>query len=125
MVRVYTGYFAQLNKYKGRGLFPIAICGKSPEFFRGVELKCFAPTWDIYSKWKNKEISDEEYSTRFKNEILDKLEPKAILNFFDGFCTDIVLLCYETPEKFCHRHLVSEWLCSIGINSEEYIIKEK
>ena len=23
---------------------------------------------------------------------------------------DIILLCYETPEKFCHRHSVAKWL---------------
>lgn len=33
---------------------------------------------------------------------------------------DIVLLCYETPEKFCHRHLVSKWLTFGGYETNEY-----
>ena len=29
----------------------------------------------------------------------------------DPFCRkDVVLLCYEKPPQFCHRHLVAKWL---------------
>ena len=28
---------------------------------------------------------------------------------------DIVLLCYEKPDEFCHRHLVAEWFNRNGI----------
>ena len=28
----------------------------------------------------------------------------------ESVCRNVTLLCYETPEKFCHRHLVAEWL---------------
>lgn len=32
---------------------------------------------------------------------------------------DVCLLCYETPEKFCHRHLVCNWLNDHGIECRE------
>lgn len=35
---------------------------------------------------------------------------------------NIVLLCYEKPEDFCHRHLVADWLNSSKILP--YDIKE-
>ena len=35
----------------------------------------------------------------------------------------IVLLCYEKPEDFCHRHLVREWLCRNGYHAMEYPAK--
>lgn len=28
---------------------------------------------------------------------------------------DVVLLCYEKADAFCHRHLVSDWLHSYNI----------
>lgn len=32
---------------------------------------------------------------------------------------DAVLLCYEKPGDFCHRHLVSQWLNENGIRCSE------
>ena len=29
---------------------------------------------------------------------------------FDRNYDSIVMLCYEIPSKFCHRHIVAEWL---------------
>ncbi len=30
-------------------------------------------------------------------------------------------MCWEAPDKFCHRHIVSEWLSlSLGVKVEEY-----
>lgn len=31
-----------------------------------------------------------------------------------------VFLCYETPEKFCHRHIFAEWLSANGLQCEEW-----
>ena len=33
----------------------------------------------------------------------------------------VALVCYETPEKFCHRHLVSKWLQDNNIDCAEWI----
>ena len=33
---------------------------------------------------------------------------------------DVCLLCYETPENFCHRQLVAEWLNNAGIACVEW-----
>ena len=33
---------------------------------------------------------------------------------------DIVLVCYEIPSDFCHRHLVADWLRERGFDIEEY-----
>jgi uncharacterized protein (DUF488 family) len=29
---------------------------------------------------------------------------------FNELGEDAILLCWESPEKFCHRHLVADWL---------------
>ena len=33
---------------------------------------------------------------------------------------DIALVCYEAPDKFCHRHLVADWFNKAGYRCEEY-----
>jgi uncharacterized protein (DUF488 family) len=32
----------------------------------------------------------------------------------------IVLLCYEKPDSFCHRHLVAKWFNENGFPIEEW-----
>ena len=32
----------------------------------------------------------------------------------------IILLCYEKPGDFCHRHLVSDWFNQNGIFCQEF-----
>ena len=32
----------------------------------------------------------------------------------------IILLCYEKPGDFCHRHLVADWLTKNGVNCIEW-----
>lgn len=121
-MKFYTGYFAKLKTYEKDGLLPVAICGKSPEFYKGLEYKKFAPSWSIFSSWKKGFITDEEYAKRFKNEVLNKLNKEEITNYINSFNEDIIFLCYEKSNDFCHRHIVSKWLREeCDINCVEYV----
>lgn len=123
---IYTGYFAKIKEYEKAGLTPIAICGKSPSFFKGQQLKCFAPSWDIFSSWKSGLISNEEYIERFKNEILGTLTIKAkiSLKVWFGVNKNVVLLCYEKSDDFCHRHIVAEWIREeLKLDCKEFDLK--
>lgn len=68
--------------------------------------------------------SHNEYINRFNSEILSILNPVDVIKDIVKLSNkqDVCLLCYETPEKFCHRHLVAKWLnsCFIDINIKEY-----
>lgn len=56
--------------------------------------------------YKRQEIDHEEYTRRYL-ERLKKQDPVAVaMKIPDG----AVLLCYEGPGKFCHRHLAAQWL---------------
>ena len=49
---------------------------------------------------------------------MNKLNPREVYNELGE---DAVILCWEAPDKFCHRHIVAEWLSySLGIDIEEY-----
>ena len=120
-MKIYTSYFNNLNNIPSN-IIPISICLKPPLVYCNIiNIKELAPTKDIlyqYKMNKNKYI----YTNRFKTEILDKLNAYGIYIKLQRLTNnnDCVLLCYEDKTKFCHRHLVAEWLSkSLDITVEE------
>ena len=49
---------------------------------------------------------DTETYTNMYDGILAKLDPQRVLRDLN----DAIVLCWEKPGKFCHRHLVAKWL---------------
>lgn len=113
---VFTGYFAQLKKYQTAGLFPVSIARITPEWFNGQELKELAPSSDLLKRYKAGKVSEGNYKTEYFHQ-LDQVKWKKVLG---GLKENTILLCYEKPEAFCHRHLLSEYLRDAGYNVEEY-----
>ena len=121
---IYTGYYAKLKEYEKVGLIPVAISGKIPDFYDGLTYKEFAPRWEVFRKWKNKEISDIEYVEEYKK-YLDTLDKEEIRSDFDSphKCSNMILLCYEKSGDFCHRHALADWLEeNFGYRIEEYSV---
>lgn len=117
---LYTGYFAKLKTYEKAGLQPISIAGKAPDFYKGPQYKYLAPRYKMFMDWKKGKITDEDY-TREYNEYLETLDEQSVYRSLTSFGDNAILLCYEPPDKFCHRHLVAEWLTNVmGIDIEEY-----
>ena len=117
---IYTGYFAKTKEYEDAGLTPISIAGAAPCWFEGFEWKMFAPSLDIFTKYKNGEINEFGYVERYipeRLDILDKNELKELINSVEK----PILLCYEKPGDFCHRHILADWIeMNLGIPVEEY-----
>lgn len=118
-MKIYTSYFAKLRKFPPE-LVPISICAKAPQWYQGLEFRQLAPTYEILMRWK-KNPNEQEYILEFKKQILSKLNANEIAQNLKmlGNEKDIVLLCYEKPLDFCHRHLVAKWLRENGFDSEE------
>ena len=57
----------------------------------------------------------------YQEEVLDTLDAdkvvEEILRLSEG--KDAVLICYEKPDEFCHRHLLAEWLILHGYDCKE------
>ena len=47
---IYTSYFAKLNKLPNN-IIPISICGKAPDWYKGLQYKKLAPKYDFFIKW--------------------------------------------------------------------------
>ena len=102
LMKLYTSYYAKSGKHPKA----VGISGTAPPFYKGKRCTKLAPNWDLFNQWKATGDNDT-YIKRFENEILNKLDPHKVLSELgDG----AVLLCYETSDKFCHRHLVAKWL---------------
>ena len=117
---IYTSYFAQLRNLP-ENIIPIAICGKSPDWYKGLEYKKLAPKWSFFSKWK-KNHDNDYYIKHFNDEVLNKQDILIVYEELMHLSNyqDIALICYEKPEDFCHRHLVASWFNKNGIECEEW-----
>lgn len=130
---MYTGYFAKIKTYEKAGLIPIAICGGIPNWYKGLWYKKLAPKWSFFNEWKNgteHKGDNDYYIQHFNNEVLDKLSVSLVVEDLQKIAntknTDkIILLCYEKPGDFCHRHLVADWLTKNGLKTIELKIRKK
>jgi uncharacterized protein (DUF488 family) len=97
-----TSYYAKSARHPNA----VSIAGKAPPWYTGREYKKLAPLYSFFKKYK--EDGDQVYYTKqYYKEILDKLDPVKVFHDLGPYA---VLLCYETPDKFCHRKLVAQWL---------------
>lgn len=117
---MYTSYFAQLKNLPA-DVVPVAICGKSPEWYTGLQYKKVAPKYGFFMEWKRNHDNDD-YVKHFNEEVLADLDPQEV---YKEICqlagsSNIVLLCYEKSGDFCHRHLVAKWFQEHGIPCEEW-----
>jgi len=83
----------------------ISIAGSSPKWYKGKEYKKLAPNYWFFKKYKD-DGDEEFYKKQYYSEILDKLDAQET---YDELGEDAILLCWEGSDKFCHRHIVSEW----------------
>ena len=76
------------------------------------------PKWDTYKRYFPlapgpwfKSVTQGEYVDKYFNEILLKLDPQKVWDELNELAEggEPILLCYESPNKFCHRRLVAQW----------------
>jgi len=122
---IYTSYFAKLKSLPDN-IVPISICGKAPDWYKGLQYKKLAPKYDFFMEWK-KNHDNDYYIKCYNEQVLDKLDILTVIrNLIDLTISArqtnkaICLICYEKPSDFCHRHLVAEWLRQNGFECEEW-----
>ena len=122
---IYTSYFAKLKSLP-KTIQPISICGKAPDWYSGLQYKKLAPKYDFFKVWR--EIHDNNYYIKcFNEQVLSKLDAFDVVTelYKLSYGKDFALICYEKPDDFCHRHLVSEWLRQSGFLCEEFKYNKK
>ena len=112
---MFTSYFAKTKILLDLGHKNlVAISGRCPDFYlkqmqtdsrlsRCIEL---APKKEWFFKWKNGEFDNEKFVELYRETVLEKIDLEMIKNLKD----DAVLICYEKPGDFCHRHVLADYL---------------
>lgn len=120
-MKIYTSYYAKLRTIPDE-IVPISIAAKCPEFYTGIQYKKLAPKWGFFQQWKQNHDNDY-YIEHFNAEVLDLLDVNQVFDELQELSNgkDVVLLCYEKPSDFCHRHLVADWFSRAGIDCNEYM----
>jgi len=118
------------SNYKNFGdsklYIPVSIsedCGRSV----GYNGECYpqlAPKMSFGKVWHDNVgiLSEEEinryYIEEYYKQVLSKLNPDKIYNKF----SNSILLSFEEYDKFCHRHIVAEWLnLMLDVNIPEVV----
>lgn len=123
---MFTGYYAKMKKYTDAGLIPVSIAGWAPDWYNGLQYKKLAPKWQFFNEWKNgSHKGDNDYYIReFNAQVLNKLDAFAVISELEKMTgvddSKIILLCYEKPKDFCHRHLVANWLTKYSFETREF-----
>lgn len=125
---IYTSYFEKLKELEKYNIIPISICGKAPDWYKGLQYKKLAPKYKFFMEWK-KNHDNDYYIEHFRSEILDGLDAEIVIKELNYLVPnvngkDIALICYEKPSDFCHRHLVAEWLNKNGFRCDEWRSKQ-
>ena len=116
---MYTSYYGMRRYFPDKSkLVSISTDGGRAKRFKGRTFPALAPPSNLlsfYHKHKNQEF----YAKTFQEKILDKMCAYDIAQELgDG----TILLCYEKPNEFCHRHIVADWLRQHGrIEIEEFV----
>ena len=118
---IYTSYFAKLKELEKHNIIQISICGKTPDWYKGLQYKDLAPKYGFFMEWK-KNHDNNYYIQCFNEQVLKNLNVENVIFQLYSLARakDNALICYEKPSDFCHRHLVAEWLNQNGFKCEEW-----
>lgn len=106
MKKIYTSNYAR----HGNNPLAIGISLTVPDWYEGKRLKYLAPKSDMISKIKR---TEENYNQRkYTRDYLDILKARNVNaeRLLDLLPDGALLLCYESPADFCHRHILADWI---------------
>lgn len=106
---VYTSYFGMARRFPKEKFIKTAVCYKS---LRGIGVwNSVVPDADLVFGMKRGEITKEYYEEQYYKMLLDRKEQIASnIPYLKNGERDVVLLCYEKPEDWCHRHILARYL---------------
>ena len=107
---IYTGYYSKIKEYANAGLRLLSISRTKPGFAKAcVDVPPLFPDEKILWDYKKGDIDEMEYTSKYLTQ-LDGMGIDKIIKTIQIFGDDVVLLCWESPEKFCHRHILADYI---------------
>mgnify|MGYP007030606087 FL=1 len=102
---MFTSYFGNKKQWSKHSNI-VAISVSTPHYYNGKTFPKLYPTMKLIQGLKLGHITEEKYKSIYYNTVLKHLNPEET---YMELGEDAVLLCWDTPNKFCHRFLVAEW----------------
>ncbi len=103
---IYTGNY---NNCKDGNIISISGDKGKSIGYNGRSFSLLAPKLSFWKEWHNnigkisKQENDDFYILEYYKKVLANLDAREIYNQLN----ESVLLCYEEPLEFCHRHIVA------------------
>ena len=113
---MFTSYFANWRQYPTTEYQSIGIVRKVPDYFHYFNIPKLAPPK------KMARYLEDTMRIAYREYLDNELSAKRVCIEIAQLCGDKipVLLCYERPHEFCHRHILREWLTEThGVNITE------
>lgn len=111
--KIFTSYYGcrELNREKH---FLVKISNGCPRAVNvDATLDEAIPDWNtIVVPFKDGRLVESEYRQRYLRILdgrKDAIEKALVAISKRADSRDVVLLCFEAPESFCHRHIFAEW----------------
>lgn len=117
---LYTSYFSKWKGNKSPDVVLMATTYYKPYWFGGEWFSEMAPSAELVQSYKRGEVTPEQYTEIYLKQLESNQE--AILSRIQSFDPqkDYILLCFEGPGRFCHRHVFADWVTTKGYPCEEY-----
>lgn len=123
---IYTSYFGNVPKLlnstpylnpKQTTWAIYSIANSQPDWVKQYHfpvLRELVPTWNLVSNYKAGLIDEHGYKTQYVYELASLPEEKLrkVKELFFRYHNPnlhLILLCWETPDKFCHRQILPEF----------------
>ena len=116
-----TGFFKQIDDSCQSTIVSISLYPSNNNFVK-FDYKALVPNWKLLENLSKQNISEDFFINSYREQ-LNLMDPKKVFNDLNslGGKNDIILMTNGSKKKFCHRHLVAEWLqIEHNIEIEEY-----
>ncbi len=120
---VYTSYFGMARRFPKEKFIKTAVCYSVP---RGIGIwNSVVPDPDLVFGMKRGEITKEYYEQKYYEMLLSRKEQiENNIPYLKNGEKDVVLLCYEKPDDWCHRHILARFLNEhFDLDVHEYVFE--
>ena len=121
-LKINTSYYSKFKHFPISSTL-VSVSRKSPYWIPGLnKFEKLYPSWNLIKDFKNNLISINEYTDRYYKEVLNKISPELIIKYLKFVSKNnfVILLCWEKPDQFCHRHLIATYIQE----NTNYIVNE-
>lgn len=105
---LFTSYFSKVMKHqrvRSGELEPVSIATSQPNGFNLHTDLSLAPRLDMVYGFKNGSLSEINYRFLYRK----LLDERISFDLLKSCYKNTVLVCWEAPDKFCHRFVFAEW----------------